>query len=280
MKRILGFLLLAILLSPSTGSPQTTLLLLDSQPGDWVGNGEAQRYSEVDGNFGASRNFDGGVSIYFNAPDYSHWWYLDFAAPGDAPMSVQVYETAASFPSQLPTQPGLRVFGDGRGCSSLTGRFEVLEVTYGPTGDVVSFAANFEQHCEGSIPALNGLLLFNSGVPVPPKVELTLTGCTSCHVGDQFVVEGRLRNLGTHSTQAEFKLGLRLPNGTPVSLFGPQGEHQVITLPAGADTTFPILNFPWPAGLPIGTWRVESSLLESTLGKQFSRDVKTFEGEP
>jgi hypothetical protein len=53
-------------------------------------------------------------------------------------------------PFQGSDQPGLSVSGDGRGCNTLTGRFEVLEAVYRSSGDVVSFAADFEQHCEGA----------------------------------------------------------------------------------------------------------------------------------
>jgi hypothetical protein len=48
----------------------------------------------------------------------------------------------------------------------------VLEVVYGPTGEVERFAATFEQHCEGMEPALTGSILFNStlqGPPTPPQ---------------------------------------------------------------------------------------------------------------
>lgn len=50
----------------------------------------------------------------------------------------------------------------------LTGRFEVLEAVYGATGEVERFAATFEQHCEGGVPALLGSILFNSTLPPPP----------------------------------------------------------------------------------------------------------------
>src|SRR5262249_17940666 len=73
------------------------------------------------------------------------------------------YEGATRYPFQSPTVPGLSISGDGRGCNTLTGRFVVLDVTYGPTGDVLGFAADFEQHCEGGSDALFGSIRFRSG---------------------------------------------------------------------------------------------------------------------
>ena len=54
----------------------------------------------------------------------------------------------------------------------------------------------------------------------------------------------------------------------------------MISLPASADSTFPVLNLTWPAGVPPGVWRVEGTLLEPVLGRTFSRDVRILEIEP
>jgi len=148
---------------------QTTALVLSSAPGDYIGGGINQTFTQSDGTFTATRNFDNGVSIFFNGGP--HWWYVDFVAPMEVPLTVGFYDEATRFPFQSPTKPGLDVSGEGRGCNELTGRFEVLEVVYGLTGEVERFAATFEQHCEGMEPALTGSILFNStlqGPPTPP----------------------------------------------------------------------------------------------------------------
>ena len=107
------------------------------------------------------------MSIFFNGGP--HWWQLDFAAPNDAPLTLGVYENATRFPFHSPTQPGLNVSGEGRGCNTLTGRFEVLEVVYGAGGEVQRFAATFEQHCEGQEAALLGSIQINSTLSPPPS---------------------------------------------------------------------------------------------------------------
>jgi hypothetical protein len=98
-------------------------------------------------------------------------WTLDMAAPGSSPAATPplvpgAYENAVRFTLQGPGQPGLNFSGDGRGCSLVSGRFDVLEVTYGTNGVVLSFAANFEQRCDLYVPALSGRIRYNSSVPL------------------------------------------------------------------------------------------------------------------
>jgi uncharacterized repeat protein (TIGR02543 family) len=72
------------------------------------------------------------------------------------------------------------VSGSGRGCNELTGRFVVREIEW-LNQTVVRFAADFEQHCEDSGPALFGAIRYNSTIAdlVPfhdqyPSYELTI----------------------------------------------------------------------------------------------------------
>lgn len=80
------------------------------------------------------------------------------------PDKADAYEGATRYPFQSPTTPGLSVSGTGRGCNTLTGRFDVLEAVYGADGSVQRFAANFEQHCEGGTAALRGSVRYNATV--------------------------------------------------------------------------------------------------------------------
>jgi hypothetical protein len=144
----------------------TTSILLNSDPGDYIGQGQVLFFAEGDGVFTARTNFDNGVSIAFNTPTFSHFWYLDFAAPNSQALTLGTYTNATRFPFQDPSQPGLSVAGDGRGCNMLTGSFTVLEISYGTSGDVSAFRATFEQHCEGAAPALRGEVRFNATIAV------------------------------------------------------------------------------------------------------------------
>ena len=68
-----------------------------------------------------------------------------------------VYEMAQRASFAQPGHPGIDIGGDGRGCNTITGRFQVKDYTRDATG-VVSATISFEQHCEGGPSVLNGCI--------------------------------------------------------------------------------------------------------------------------
>ncbi|WP_417908504.1 hypothetical protein [Candidatus Electronema sp. PJ] len=144
------------------------ILYYRSETGDYIGQGKEKTYTDADLTFSASKNYDNGVTVSMeNFTDTPFlWWDANFAAPGDVLLQVGVYENATRFPFQASNVPGLDFSGDGRGCNELTGRFEVKEIVYGAGDTITSFAADFEQHCEGGEAALYGSVRYNSDVPV------------------------------------------------------------------------------------------------------------------
>ena len=154
----------------------TTAIVMNSETGDYIGQGLQQIFTPADGTFVAARNFDNGVTVNFNGGMNS--WNLAFSAPGDALLVPGSYENATRWPFQSPTGAGLSISGSGRGCNTLTGRFDVLEAVYDPAGRVLRFAADFEQHCEGMEPALFGGVRYHSTIAAPP-VKLPPAKCGS-----------------------------------------------------------------------------------------------------
>ena len=142
-----------------------TLLFLNSQAGDYIGQGAGRLITPANGTFTASRNFDNGVNVSFTGNTAGDFWFTDFAAPMNATLVPGAYEGATLWPYQSAIGPGLSVYGDGRGCNVLSGRFVVLEATYDANGKVQSFAADFEQHCENAVPALFGSVRYHAGDP-------------------------------------------------------------------------------------------------------------------
>jgi hypothetical protein len=114
-------------------------------------------------------------------------------------------------------------------------------------------------------------------LPGGPALLLTLTGCTACRAGDRLVVQARMTNGETIDYIVEVKVGLRLPDGTPVNLLG---THLELPFSAGQDTTAPLIDIAWPAGLPPGPGTVEGRLLELALGGLWWRSVHPFEVLP
>ena len=73
------------------------------------------------------------------------------SAPPNTSLVPGVYENALRYPFN-GNQPGLSIYGDGRGCNTLSGRYIVATANQSP----LSFEASFEQHCEGGDAALVG----------------------------------------------------------------------------------------------------------------------------
>ncbi|MGH9280819.1 MAG: hypothetical protein ACRD12_22365 [Acidimicrobiales bacterium] len=80
----------------------------------------------------------------------------------------------------------MSIAGNGRGCNTLTGSFEVLEATYAPNNTLLTFRATFEQHCEGFEPALRGSFSLTNPEPPPPlaiEISVNDTGTVNRHTG-------------------------------------------------------------------------------------------------
>jgi len=202
-----------------TAHAQTTMLFMDSQPGDYIGGGVQHTVTPTSGSFSARRNFDNGVSIQVSTTGGT--WTLDFAAPGDALLVPANYDNATRWPFQSPTSPGLNVSGMGRGCNRLSGSFVVREALYGAGGEVQAFAADFEQHCEESGPALLGSIRVNSSVPFtpppPPATDGTTAIVMNSEIGD-YIGQG-LQQLFTPA-QGTFSVARNFDNGITVSFNG------------------------------------------------------------
>jgi hypothetical protein len=156
---------------PSSG----TFLYMNSEPGDYIGQGIEQLYTSDDSTIRGSIAQDGG-GFFASAiqGNYDHWWYVDLAAaPGD-PFVEGSYTGALRYPFN-DGAPGLDVSGDGRGCNTLTGRFDVNEIEHASTGELLVFDATFEQHCEGADPALYGRIRIENAPPPPDVTPPTLT---------------------------------------------------------------------------------------------------------
>jgi hypothetical protein len=146
---------------PTRGTPATTFLSFTSAPGDYIGQGESHQYALVDGTWIARADVGvtepNHVMIYITpvTTPWAWWWHLDFGSPQGQPLKVGAYENARRYPFN-GSQPGLDFSGTGRGCNTLTGRFVITEIVLGPGNTLDRFHATFEQHCEGSSPALTG----------------------------------------------------------------------------------------------------------------------------
>jgi hypothetical protein len=161
----------ALALLATAAQAQTTgSLTLNSQPGDSIGSGQLWQYDQTAASFSTSS--DGSQISATVWPFDGGWWTVQLAAPPGQPMTVGSYENAVRASFRPAGTPGIDVTGMGRGCNQTVGRFDVTEVTFGPSNYVVSFSATFEQHCEyQGAPALYGELHVQNPPP-PPALSL------------------------------------------------------------------------------------------------------------
>jgi len=129
--------------SSANAQPQDTFLWITSEPGDYIGGGQSLIFTPNDSQFSSMVSQDEreiGVSVFLPGS----FWFLHLAAPAGQQLSPGTYDGATRWPFQEPSTPGLDFSGDGRGCNTLTGRFEVLEAVYAAFGYVERFHATFE----------------------------------------------------------------------------------------------------------------------------------------
>lgn len=167
MKKII--ILIAVFVSTEVLAYPTTFLEMNSETGDYIGQGLDYYFTEDDGTFSASQSYYGNptyannsVSLSFIAPGYSDWWYLSFSTHELGIEMVEGTYDAVRFPFEPAGSAGMSISGNGRGSNTLTGTFTILDIEFGLDGAINSFAAMFEQHSEGSNPALFGRIAYNS----------------------------------------------------------------------------------------------------------------------
>ena len=169
----------AALFEPLVSSAPRTLFYWESQAGDPVGRGGQGVFSPAGSQWQVTSGESGRhVSIYIS--DAIASWSLTFSAPEGSPLGTGHYGAAHRYP--FTPLNGLSVSGEGSACNTLTGRFAILEIVLGSDGTVQRFAADFEQHCGDGVPALFGIIRYNSTIDdvVPfggayPSYQLTVT---------------------------------------------------------------------------------------------------------
>jgi hypothetical protein len=100
------------------------------------------------------------VTFILDSP--GHGFQLWFAPAAGDTWHLGAYENAERADYRSAGHPGIDLFGDGRGCNTVTGRFVVDQLKLDSTGLPVVFSAQFEFHCEGWAPAVTGSISYSS----------------------------------------------------------------------------------------------------------------------
>jgi len=157
-------LMLLLIVAPGL-SLADDVLMFQSEPGDYIGQGQMQTLTYAPGQVTIG-NFGSGVMI---APPLSAspHWHLILAPPQNGSFAAACYERTVRANFDSPQQPELDFSNASRGCSQSIGRYKILEYVAGAPGQPPSvLAVDFVQHCSANGgPALYGKIRFNSSVP-------------------------------------------------------------------------------------------------------------------
>ena len=155
-----------------------TRLVMKSDPGDYIGQGLSYSYTPATDTIrvGGGRTHVGGAITGGNGD----WWYLDFVPPAGDILTAGTTYSATRYPFN-GNGAGMSVYGNGRGCNTLTGTFTVDSISVALDSTLQSGGISFVQHCEGAPPALRGTLDFRvpTGDVTPPGPVTTLTATRS-----------------------------------------------------------------------------------------------------
>ncbi len=159
--------------APSPGSPSPTptpeprnptpgawSLNMTSDPGDYIGGGRSWSHGPPADTLQvwADRQHI-RFWMHTDAEFEGGWWDTEIAAPPGQNLAAGTY-SAHRFAEE--GSAGFDHGGNGRGCNTINATFTIHELAYDPDGTLRTFRADFEQHCEGGVPALRGTWVFNA----------------------------------------------------------------------------------------------------------------------
>ncbi|MEU1269450.1 hypothetical protein [Streptomyces sp. NPDC005799] len=124
-----------------------------SDAGDYIGQGTSQTHRGATSTFSLSGYGDG---VRYGVSGKREYWTAELTPPdGEQFVAGRTYQAQRS---HAPSVAGLDVYGNGRGCNTVTGEFTITKLARGDDGVIKAFAATFVQHCEGGGPALHGTI--------------------------------------------------------------------------------------------------------------------------
>lgn len=138
-------------------TPSRTLVTLQSDAGDLIGQGKNYSYAKTN----ATITIGVRGNLITVAVSGDETWTAEFQTGGAAtePVAGKYSNLDAYVPSAGTAKPGLRWYGEGRGCSTSKGWFAIDSIDYAH-GVLRSLSLRFERHCNGDGPALHGLVQF------------------------------------------------------------------------------------------------------------------------
>jgi hypothetical protein len=177
------------LAASNSSKAQVAHLTLQSQPGDFIGQGGNFDITYTPANslffFVSLGSFIGSppmpAEVHFVLGDptaaFNTFTTLDFGTNQlGIPLQPGFYPNAEREAFASPGHPGLDVTFQNRGSNTLTGNFTIIDITFGPNNVLETFAVSFEQHSEGATPALFGTFTYDANAIPEPSTWAMMFG--------------------------------------------------------------------------------------------------------
>lgn len=192
-----------------TGPPGRTLLRLNSQPGDLVGNGRSYLMTDAQSQMQVANQSNDALDATTN-DGHSSWTVEMQDRSGPIRVGTYTVNNASN------TGFWLIVSGEGRGCGDTTGTVTIKQVSYDADNAPSAFDAMFSQSCTGSPHAkLTGEIAYHA-----TNAATAPTGAFILHTGQSLTAGQAITNGGDAAPQA-YKLAVTTA-GRAV-LTGPSG---------------------------------------------------------
>ncbi|GGS54232.1 hypothetical protein AB0E75_17995 [Streptomyces griseoviridis] len=135
-----------------------------SEAGDYIGQGGTAAYTPdtaeiaVTGDAGQLR-----LRVWAESAEDLTWWEVSLAAPKGERLRPGVYRDVERTPLRTGRAPGLDVYGEGRSCDDVYGRFAVNQIETDDSGAVTVLDATYTQRCDrATAPALKGVVKYRA----------------------------------------------------------------------------------------------------------------------
>ncbi|HEX3782520.1 MAG TPA: hypothetical protein VHX38_22880 [Pseudonocardiaceae bacterium] len=146
--------------APADAQAPQTSYSFTSAPGDYIGGGQSASYVAPAADITESGNTN---ELSFDVNSGNDDWTITLAAPVGEPFYPGTYLNAQRAEFRTGRAPGIDVWGDGRGCNTDYGQFTVYQVAFDASGNLTTFEAAFQQHCESpTAPVLSGTIRYQA----------------------------------------------------------------------------------------------------------------------
>jgi hypothetical protein len=162
--RIVLLVFLASLVIAAPAAANTASLF--ASPGEFVTGGIPHVYDDTNSAISLSGT-SADVTMHIAGNDGSSF-ALEFAGKPGSALQPGVYKNVERAALRTANRPGLDVTGNGHGCSTVSGSFEVEDISSDAFGQVERLKVLYEFHCDGLPPAIFGEVRYGEPDGITP----------------------------------------------------------------------------------------------------------------